>query len=375
MGSGGSVEALAEDEVKFDLTCQDVNTPRGDTAKAEVKRLRNLLISRTHKAIQAVAMARFNELDVDKSGFLENEELIKVTDWVVQYFGDKLGSNTADVKKKIMLRLDVNQDGKLDPEEFQALFDLIVERVNLLQRAKVKFEEFDSDKSGFLETAEIDAVLTWTLQAFPADDDVYKYKEKLLKDLDANGDGKLDLKEFTELFEQMLVRTELINRARSKFGELDADKSGMLEMDELDKVTDWVLQAYAEKSQQERSDFKANLIKRMDVNGDGKLSLQEFAVIFDEIVTRMELTEKAKVEFQKLDKDGSGFLEKNELEAVLKTWATLCGAQVQIDPSASIDEMMSKLDANSDGKLSLAEFIPLFDGVVSTCGIWNIIVQ
>ena len=212
-------------------------------------------------------------------------------------------------------------------------------------------------------------------QAFPSDDDVHKYKEKLIKDLDANGDGKLDLGEFTDLFEQMLVRTELINRARVKFNELDVDKSGMLEMEELDKVTDWVLQAYAEKSPAERSDFKANLVKRMDVNGDGKLSLQEFAVIFDEIITRMELTDKAKSEFHKLDKDSSGFLEKGELDVVLKSWAKICGAQVGIDPSASIDELLSKLDANSDGKLSLSEFIPLFDQVIASCGLWNIKVE
>jgi Ca2+-binding EF-hand superfamily protein len=144
--------------------------------------------------------------------------------------------------------------------------------------------------------------------------------ERLMMQIDRNGDGKLDMKEFLILFEDMLVRTELMGRARTKFEELDADKSGMLEKAELDKVADWVLEAYTEKSIEERSSFKATLLKRIDVNGDGKLSLQEFSVCFDEILQRMDLIARAKKEFERLDSDHSGFLEKNELAIVLAEW-------------------------------------------------------
>ena len=97
----------------------------------------------------------------------------------------------------------------------------------------------------------------------------------------------------------MLVRIDLIARARAKFDELDADKSGMLEKAELDKVAEWVLQAYSDKSTEDRAAFKETLLKRIDVNQDGKLSMQEFAVVFDEILLRMDLHERAKVQFQK----------------------------------------------------------------------------
>jgi Ca2+-binding EF-hand superfamily protein len=371
MGASGSVESLTSDIQGVDLTGADVATPRGQSARAEVVRLRNLLMDRGMATIQAIAHARFVELDVDKSGFLENKELEAVTDWVMMYFGDKFGSDPAVVRKKIMNRLDSNRDGKLDHLEFQGLFMMILQRMNLLERARKKFEELDTDKSNFLEAGEIHTVVDWTLQAYPADDDLEKYRSKMLAQVDKNGDGKLDLIEFTQLFEEMLVRMDLIHRARAKFEALDTDKSGMLEVAELDAVAEWVLQGYSDKPAEEREHFKATLMKRIDVNADGKLSMQEFAVVFDEILVRMDLHERAKKQFHKLDTDGSGFLEKAELGAVLKVWAAACGAEVGVDPTASMEELLAKTDANADGKLELSEFIPLFDQVLSACGIWE----
>jgi calmodulin len=370
MGSGGSIESLTQQAIDLDISGKDIDTPRGVSAKDEVRRLRALLMETSNKTIQAIARARFDELDTDNSGFLENEELGKVTDWVMLHFGSKLGTDPVAVRSRIMARLDANGDGKLDPAEFLDLFNIIVQRMTMMERARVKFAEFDADKSGFLEAKEIDEVITWTLQAFPSDSNVDTYRERLMKQIDRNGDGKLDMKEFLILFEDMLVRTELMGRARTKFEELDADKSGMLEKAELDKVADWVLEAYTEKSIEERSSFKATLLKRIDVNGDGKLSLQEFSVCFDEILQRMDLIARAKKEFERLDSDHSGFLEKNELAIVLAEWGKSIINELKIDTTADIDELLSKVDVNGDGKLSLLEFVPLFDVCIAKSGVW-----
>lgn len=168
------------------------------------------------------------------------------------------------------------------------------------------------------------------------------------------------------------MRLELVERARSKFQELDNDNSGMLEKAELDKVAEWVLAAYGERPEAEIAGFKATLMKRIDANNDGKLSLQEFAVLFDEICARMDLISQAKKAFGKLDADNSGFLEKEELGKVLVFWAEKCGARIGLDPKQPLEELLNKLDANSDGKLSLSEFVPLFEDVTVTCGMWAI---
>ena len=318
-----------------------------------------------------LARARFDELDVDKSGYLENKELEKVTLWVLESFGSKLGTDTETVKTKMMQRLDANKDGKLDPEEFQVLFLAIVQRMGLLQRAEAKFKEFDSDNSGFLENKEIDAVIEWTLHAFPEGEDYSSYKNKLMKEIDANGDGKLDLDEFKVLFEDMLARIELVKRAKIKFDELDTDKSGMLESAELDKVCDWVLTAYVEKTEAERTEFKVTLMKKIDANGDGKLSLPEFALLWDEMLVRMDLIKRATVAFKKLDADNSGFLEKEELIPVVQKWAETCNLEIGLDASAHLDAMIASTDANSDGKIDILEFVPIFQKCIQDAGIWN----
>ena len=119
--------------------------------------------------LQVACREKFDELDVDKSGFLENAELIKVAEWVLSSFGEGLA--TADeAKSRLMQKLDSNKDGKLDFAEFSALFLLMTARYELIQRAKEKFVELDVDSSNYLEGAEIDKVVDWALQIHTGED-------------------------------------------------------------------------------------------------------------------------------------------------------------------------------------------------------------
>jgi len=58
--------------------------------------------------------------------------------------------------------------------------------------------------------------------------------------------------------------------------------------------------------------------------------------------------------FKAVDVDGSGFLERNELEEVMKNVAKDLG----VDPPTKdeVDEVLKELDENDDGKLSMDEF-------------------
>ena len=103
----------------------------------------------------------------------------------------------------------------------------------------------------FLETTEIDKVINWTLSVFPAEMNMDLYRERLLKKIEKIGDAKIGMKEFLDLFDEMLARAELMQRAKVMFDELDKDKSGMLEKAELDIITERVMQVYTEKSPSE----------------------------------------------------------------------------------------------------------------------------
>lgn len=267
------------------LDASDVNTPRGQSAVVEVQRLRKLLLERSQQTMELMARARFAELDSDNNGFLENSELLAVVDWVMSAMGDKLGEDKNAVKIKIMNRLDANKDGKLDAQEFEVLFKEMLNRTMLVERARVKFKEFDSNNNGFIDTDEIRSVIEWTLQAYPSDN-INAYKERMLNNIDANKDGQLDLMEFVDLFEQMLVRVGLVQKAKTKFEELDVDKSGFIEKEELDKLTDWVLESHVDKTPEQKANFKASLIARIDINKDGQLDLKEFTDLFGEMLDR-----------------------------------------------------------------------------------------
>lgn len=119
----------------------------------------------------------------------ENSDTVAaVVEWVMKSFGNKLGADPAAVQEKIMARLDINKDGKLDMKEFEELFKETLSRMLLIERARAKFNEFDANKNGFIDNAEIKQVVDWTLQAYPSDD-ITVYREQLMNSIDANKDG------------------------------------------------------------------------------------------------------------------------------------------------------------------------------------------
>jgi Ca2+-binding EF-hand superfamily protein len=352
-------------DLNMALDASDVDTPRGISAKNEVRRLRTIIMERSQETIQLMARARFAELDVDKSGFLENAELISVVNWVMSSFGDKLGTDRELVRSRMMARLDINKDGKLDVDEFEGLFHEMLNRSLLIERARTKFEEFDENKNGTIESDEIKRVIDWTVQAYPVAN-IGDYTKRLIETIDLNKDGQLDLLEFTNLFEDMLVRVSLVEKAKAKFHEMDKDGSGLIEKHEIDGVVDWVLESHVEKTAEQKAAFRSQLLSRIDANQDGNLDLKEFTDLFGEMLDRYEMVEQAKVKFAKLDKNQSGYLEKDELTEVLTSWVEAYGKTNASGGNSSelVDEILTKMDVNQDGRLDFREFIELFEEVM-----------
>jgi Ca2+-binding EF-hand superfamily protein len=352
-------------DLNMALDAADVDTPRGISAKEEVRRLRALIMERSQQTMEMMARARFNELDVDNSGYLENAELLTVVEWVMSSFGDRLGTNPEEVRVKMMQRLDANQDGKLSIEEFESLFKEMVNRICMIERARIKFEEFDTNKNGTIESDEIRQVISWTLQAYPAAS-VDNYTERLIANIDLNKDGVLNLMEFTDLFEGMMIRMDMVNKAQSKFQELDIDKSGFIEKGELDALVNWVLESYVDRTPAQKSNFRQALLENIDVNKDGAIDIQEFTALFADMLERIDMVTHAKLKFKELDKNGNGFLDKNELAAVAVQWASHFHTTTGVDSSNAVTELLEQMDVNMDGKIDLQEFVRIFEEALVT---------
>eukprot|EP00825_Cyclidium_porcatum_P007961 TRINITY_DN1399_c0_g1_i3.p1 TRINITY_DN1399_c0_g1~~TRINITY_DN1399_c0_g1_i3.p1 ORF type:complete len:102 (+),score=35.93 TRINITY_DN1399_c0_g1_i3:235-540(+) len=84
--------------------------------------------------------------------------------------------------------------------------------------------------------------------------------------------------------------------------------------------------------------------------------------IKDILNDKEKLKQITKTAFDAVDNDGSGFLELNELENVMKTVAKDVGAS---EPTTEeVKEIMKELDTNGDQKISLEEFQVLIEQVL-----------
>jgi len=323
----------------------------------------------TGAEIGKLVYEKFEELDADKKGFLESENLAKVVDWALDQHGERLGEDKASSRKKIMDRMDIeHHGGKLSLAEFKHLFGEVLERSIMIGKAKIKFAEFDPENTGSIGTNRISDVVKWTSEAYPVDN-MENYTKKLISAIDLNNDGSLSLSEFISLYDQMLVRLEMIERAKKKFKELDADESGFLDGKEITALVDWALTYYVEKSESQRKRYAKSLMDKIDYNDDGKISLSEFTDIFAEMLERAQLYEEASAKFRQLDTDNSGFLETNELMGVVRLWIQkYCEFEVNLENNsdALFDIFMDKIDVNKDGQISLMEFLETFEDTLTT---------
>jgi Ca2+-binding EF-hand superfamily protein len=88
---------------------------------------------------------------------------------------------------------------------------------------------------------------------------------------------------FVLLCEEEMERVELRRRAKEKFMELDKDNSGILENAELHKVVEFMYHSLGCGTAKNKEAAKADMMNRVDANGDGKLDCSEFIALFEQV--------------------------------------------------------------------------------------------
>lgn len=107
------------------------------------------------------------------------------------------------------------------------------------------------------------------------------------------------------------------------------------------------MQFYKDRSKAE--EVVTSIFEEVDSNKSGKVDFTEFVVA---ALNREKLLSKNKIEqaFRVFDRDGDGFIEKEELEQVM--------GGVNIDEQ-TWKELLQECDSNGDGKISQTEFLDL----------------
>merc|ERR1712096_353872 len=80
------------------------------------------------------------------------------------------------------------------------------------------------------------------------------------------------------------------------------------------------------------------------MGGDGEIQFEEFATVWQRKLLSVN-NKYANAVFKVLDHDGDGFIDAEELKQVLG-----------LDDDTAISAMISEVDTNKDGKISLDEF-------------------
>lgn len=139
------------------------------------------------------------------------------------------------------------------------------------EECRKAFKKIDINKDNRLSWTELRKASI--LLGMPLTD---KQAKKIIKEVDRNGDGFIDYKEFEKIMSKNTKPILLIDCEdevlRNAFDRFDVDKNGKITKEELVQVLSSLGMDSAEKDANE-------MMAEADLNGDGVISFEEFALI------------------------------------------------------------------------------------------------
>ena len=126
------------------------------------------------------------------------------------------------------------------------------------------FDQFDKDKDGAIGTRELANVL-FTLGQNPTDDEV----AAMIKEVDLNNDGKIDLDEFIALMGKRTPDTQTEDEVINAFRVFDKEGNGLIPSAELKHIMMTIGDKMTEEEAQE-------MINEADIDEDGFINYEEF---------------------------------------------------------------------------------------------------
>ncbi len=133
-----------------------------------------------------------------------------------------------------------------------------------LHKIRKLFAACDEDGSGSISFAEAKKLFTEINKNLPN-----KEKVRKMMETDVNSDGTITFHEFINLYKKLVLTRARELKIREAFKICDLDQNGNISVSELKKVM-------IEVGEHLSDDQLNEMIKEVDLNGDGIINLEEF---------------------------------------------------------------------------------------------------
>lgn len=244
------------------------------------------------------------------------------------FYGEKPVDAMKKFPKSVLERVDTNRSGLVNGDrEIRAL------RSEYKRWLLDMIENFDTNKDGKISGEELKAATDGLAEYKQFDKEKARVEAEIQK-FDTSGDGYIDREEFQDWCKQHAKIQEEKERLRKQMETVVFWSRDPGENDKLEKIR-----------------WDKQVLERYDQNNDGTLSAKE------EETRKQEMT-FARARIVEYDKDKSGTLDENELNAAIedmkkKAIARLEGLVKQIEP------LFEQFDENKNSLLEPFEFFRL----------------
>ncbi|XP_068178074.1 calretinin-like [Antennarius striatus] len=231
------------------------------------------------------------------------------------------------------------------------------------------WKRFDADGNGYIEGKELEDFFKEleTVRHGPGgsmDPSHAAFKEKMkefMANIDKNSDGKIEMSELAQLLPKeenfLLCFREFVGTSTefmTAWRKYDSDRSGYIESNELRGfLSDLLAKADRHYDEKKLKEYTETILRMFDLNGDGKLGLSEMArllPVHENFLLKFEGIRLKVKEFDSIftfyDKDGNGYIDEQELDALLKD---LCDKKKMDVDSKGLGGYKKSIMALSDG--------------------------
>lgn len=201
------------------------------------------------------------------------------------------------------------------------------------------WKHFDADGNGYIEGKELENFfreLEVARRGAGVDPSNPTFREKMkefMQKFDKNKDGRIEMSELAQILpteENFLLCFRQFVSSSAEFmaawRRYDTDRSGYIEANELKGfLSDLLQKANRHYDEQKLQEYTQTILRMFDLNGDGKLGLSEMARLLpvqENFLLKFQgvklTTEEFSAIFTYYDKDGNGYIDEQELEALLR---------------------------------------------------------